>query len=111
MKLLDSNMRQAITTYEEVTGELFLDKFFCQLHLFTSVSQVAPYALKMLKAISTPFHIKTLFELMLSSNKTNQILVLKIISNMIANKVPMQVFTQAIGDPFDFLKRHSLVDP
>ena len=64
----------------------------------------------MLKTIATPYHIRTLFELMLSSGKTNQIYILTIINNLIKNKVPLQVFYQALGEPFDLLNRHSVDD-
>ena len=75
-----------------------LDQFFSMIHLLLNVAQVAPYALKMLRSMSTPFHVRTLCELLVVVNPPNKLRIIKILNKLVENKIPSQVFEEAFEE-------------
>ena len=77
-----------------------LDYYFSMIYLLSNVAQVAPIPLKMLRTIATPYHLRLLFELLLVVSPKSKLKILKIITSLIANQIPSEVFTDAFkGEP------------
>lgn len=66
-------------------------------HTFTNVAPKVPRVLNMLhKVVANPFHLQTLFELMVSVHPNCQIKVLRVIQSLLATKLPLVVFDEAL---------------
>lgn len=48
------------------------------------------------KVVANPYHLRTLFELMMVISPKNQINVLKIVHNLLLTKLPLVVLDEAI---------------
>ena len=72
-----------------------LSQFFSMIHLLLNVAQVAPYALRMLRSMSTPFHVRTLCDLFKVVSPKSKLNIIKVLNKLVENKIPSQVFTEA----------------
>lgn len=81
-----------------------LSKFFSMIHILLNVAQVAPYALRMIKSMATPFHVRTLCELLLVIDPSNKMNIIKVLNKIVENKIPEQVFTEAFTENQEIIK-------
>jgi len=70
----------------------YLRRLLRLIEIFTSVAQTQNYALAMVQRVANPFMLQILTNLFTCSEPRNQIIVLKIIQNLIRIGIPEEVF-------------------
>ena len=95
MKLLND----AYHIYDHYKEKTCLNQYFSMIYLLTNVAQVAPLPLKMLCTIATPYHLRLLFQLLLTVSPKSKLKLIKIIKNLYIAKLPTSVFQNALKEP------------
>lgn len=76
-----------------------LSDYFNMIQLLSSVAQVAPIPMKMLRSIATPYHVRLLCELLMIENPANKVRIIQLFDSHIKNRIPAHVFKDALAEP------------
>lgn len=83
-----------------MTSRLYNEKFLARLlrlvEIFTSIATCTSHPLSMVQRVANPYHLSTLFNLLLVSSPQIKILIIKIISHIVHISIPKEVFEEAV---------------
>ena len=68
------------------------------IYFLLSVSEVAPYALQLIKQLASPYHIKTLVDLLKYAKPQHKLTILKVLKKLQESKIPSEIFDQSINE-------------
>ena len=64
--------------------------------IFTSAARKCPYPLEMLSNVANPYHVQTLFKILVDASCMAKLTILAIIKHLVLVKVPDQIFAESI---------------
>ena len=67
--------------------------------ILSSVAQVAPLPMKMLRSIATPHHVRVLGELLIIGEMPQKVKIIELFTSLIKNKIPSKVFSDSMLEP------------
>ena len=72
------------------------------IYFLLNVCEVAPYALKIIKQLASPYHIRTMVDLLKYCRPTDNLAILKVLKKLKDSNIPDEIFTQALNEKIEF---------
>ena len=76
------------------------------IYFLLSVSEVVPYALQLIKQLASPYHIKTLVDLLKYVKPQHKLTILKVLKKLQESKLPIEIFDQPINEKEHLIDTH-----